>query len=264
MTGVRQRRVDVGGHALRVEVIGNGPPYFVCLHGLADTLEIWRRIAEPLAAHGQVVLVDQRAHGGSDAPPGPYVREDLAADVDALLSRIGIDRAVLIGHSLGGIVAMTTALVYPDRVAALVLIGTASECSAKVAAWYEQIASAAETGGLEGFKRAIYGDASRRSIAGDALGLGHVTRALKGLHDDPLTPRLATIACPVLLVVGEKDPMGRGASVIIQRGVEGAVLEVVPDRGHWVHVESPDVLLESIGRFLGVHRTTSAVQGGET
>src|SRR5947208_11650645 len=98
MVSSATRHVDVGGHALRIETRGAGPPYFVCLHGLADTLSIWSRLAPGLADRGQVVLVDQRAHGGSDAPPGPYRREDLATDVRGLLDRLAIDGAVLIGH----------------------------------------------------------------------------------------------------------------------------------------------------------------------
>jgi 3-oxoadipate enol-lactonase len=109
------RRIDVGGHHLRTIIRGAGPPYFVCLHGLADTLEIWSKVAGPLAARGRVVLVDQRGHGESEAPPGPYRREDLAVDVRTLLDRLDIPQAVLVGHSMGGIVAMTAALAYRDR-----------------------------------------------------------------------------------------------------------------------------------------------------
>src|SRR5262245_45243875 len=107
-------RIDAGGHSLRVAVLGGGPLHLVCLHGLADSLGIWDRVAAPLATRGRVVLVDQRGHGGSDAPPGPYRREDLAADVRAVCDRLGIARAVLVGHSMGGVVAMTAALVCPE------------------------------------------------------------------------------------------------------------------------------------------------------
>jgi 3-oxoadipate enol-lactonase len=243
------QHVDVGGHALRVETWGAGPPYFVCLHGLADTLSIWSRLAPGLADRGQVVLVDQRAHGGSDAPPGPYRREDLATDVRGLLDRLTIDRAVLVGHSMGGVVVLTTALAYPERVARLVLLGTASEASPRVAAWYERIACAAEIDGLAGLAGAIYGAGADRRVDGDPRGIAHVTRCLKSLADDPLTPRLPAIACPVLVVVGENDPMGVGASVIIQRHIPGAQLEVIPGRGHWLHVEAPDLLLHIVDRF---------------
>ena len=243
------RHVDVGGHALRIETRGAGPPYFVCLNGLADTLSVWSRLAPALAARGQVVLVDQRAHGGSDAPPGPYRREDLATDIHALLDRLAIDRAVLVGHSMGGVVALTTALACPERVAGLVLLGTASEASPRVAAWYERIACAAEIDGLVGLARAIYGAGADRRVEGDPQGIAHVTRCLKSLTHDPLTPRLPAIGCPVLVVVGETDPMGVGASVIIQRHIPGAELEVIPGRGHWLHVEAADLLLDMVDRF---------------
>ena len=68
------------GHALRVDVAGAGPPDFLCLHGLVDALEIWDRLAGPLAERGRIVRFDQRGHGESEAPPGAYRREDLAAD----------------------------------------------------------------------------------------------------------------------------------------------------------------------------------------
>jgi pimeloyl-ACP methyl ester carboxylesterase len=252
------RHVDVGGHHLRVGVEGRGPPDFVCLHGLADGLDVWHAMLAPLAARGRVVVLDQRAHGGSEAPPGPYRREDLAADVLAILDRLDIARAALIGHSLGGVVAMTAALARPERIAGLVLLGTASQASPEVARWYEQIARAAETEGLEGLARAIFGPATRRALRGNAEGLAHVTRCLKGLAEDPLTPRLHALECPVLIVAGDADPMGVGPSVVIQRHLPGATLEVIPGHGHWVHVSAPDALLALIDRFLETRAPATA------
>ncbi len=140
---------------------------------------------------------------------------------------------------------MTTALAYPDRIAGLVLIGTASQCNEKVAGWYERIALAGERDGAAGLARAIYGEKTRKVVSGDAQGIAHVTRTLKSLHEDPLTPKLAEIRCPALLVVGEQDPMGPKASAIIAERLPDAHLEVVPDCGHWVHVESPDAVLKA-------------------
>jgi len=241
--------IDAGGHRLSFQLSGTGPPHFVCLHGLADTLEIWDGLTQRLAEHGQVIRFDQRAHGDSGAPAGPYRREDLAGDVCALLTELDVSRALLVGHSMGGIVAMCVALTEPERVAGLVLLGTASECSAKVAGWYERIARAGERDGIEGIRTAIYGARSRREIRGDAQGLAHVTRCLKSLHADPLTPKLATLRCPTLLLAGERDPMGPGASVILQRAVPGSKLEVVPGRGHWLHVEAPDTVFDAMSRY---------------
>ena len=246
------QRIDVGGHGLRVDVAGQGPPDLLCLHGLVDRLEIWDRMVAPLSERGRVIRVDQRGHGESDAPSGPYRREDLAADVVAVIEHFGCTRAVLVGHSMGGIVAMTTALAHAERVAGLVLIGTASQSKEKVAEWYERIALAGERDGTAGLARAIYGEKTRKVVSGDGQGIAHVTRALKSLYTDPLTPKLAQIRCPVLLIVGEKDPMGPKASAIIAEELPGARLEVIPDCGHWVHVEQPEAVLKAFDAW--VHR----------
>ncbi len=241
------RLVDVGGHRLRVRSLGRGSRCYVFLHGLLDTLEIWRRVEEKLTARGRLVLVDQRAHGESDAPPGPYRREELAADVIGLLDALEIERAVLVGHSMGGIVAMTTALSAPERVEALALLGTASQCSERVAGWYDEIAQAGETEGLPGLARKVFGSDSSRQVRGDAAGIAHLTRTLRSLWDDPLTPKLARIECPVVLVVGEKDPMGPKAWTLIADALPDSTLRVLPGVGHWSHVESPDEVVEALG-----------------
>ena len=243
-------RIDVGGHQLRIERAGSGAPTFLCLHGLVDRIEIWSKLVGPLSERGTVVCVDQRGHGDSDAPPGPYRREDLAADIAAVVGQLGDGPVVLVGHSMGGIMSMTTALEHPDRVAGLVLIGTASQCNAKVAGWYERIAVAGEQQGNAGLAQAIYGEKSQKEIVGDAQGIAEVTRTLKSLYEDPLTPKLGAVACPVLLIVGDRDPMGPKASSILAEQFSDAELVTVPDCGHWVHVSEPDAVIDAIDGFL--------------
>jgi len=245
-------RFQAGAHTIGYEDTGSGDPPVVCLHGLVDDLSIWSRLVASLAGDHRVIRMDQRGHGGSGTPDGPYTREDLARDVVGLLDGLGIERAVLMGHSMGGIVAMTTALEHPDRIAGLVLIGTASQCTEKVARWYERIAVAGESDGLAGLARAIYGEKSTKRIVGDAHGIAHVTRTLESLHEDPLTPRLRRVGCPVLLLVGEKDPMGPKASEIIAAALPSGAsdLRVLPGRGHWLHVEAPDAVVEMVRPWL--------------
>jgi 3-oxoadipate enol-lactonase len=242
----------IGEHRLRVQSGGDGGRHLLCLHGLVDTLEIWDRIAPALEARGRVTRFDQRGHGESSAPRGPYSRDDLAADVVAILDAEDVPRTILVGHSMGGIVAMATALAYPDRVAGLALIGTTGQCVEKVAGWYERIARAGEQHGTAGLARAIYGDTSKKVVRGDAQGISHVTRMLKSLFDDPLTPKLAALACPVLLLVGEKDPMGSKASEILHAALPAGRSELVtiPERGHWLHVEAPDEVVAALDPWL--------------
>lgn len=238
-------KIDLGGHALRLEVQGEGAPVFALLHGLVDTLEIWDEVAPELAGFGRVVRFDQRGHGESSAPPGPYQRLDLARDAIAVLDALEIPRAVLVGHSMGGIVSMATALAFPDRVAGLVLVGTASRCNEKTAAWYERIAQSGEREGNAGLARSIYGRKSSKQVHGDAAGIAQVTRMLGSLYSDPLTPQLAEIACPVRLLVGENDPMGPRASIHIEEALPDARLEVVPGCGHWIHLEEPQRVIRA-------------------
>jgi pimeloyl-ACP methyl ester carboxylesterase len=247
------RLVTIGDHKINVLSHGAGDRHFTCLHGLVDTLDIWKRLAPALEARGRVVRIDQRGHGESDAPPGPYSRAQLASDVVGVLDAEGIDQTILIGHSMGGIVAMETALAYPERIAGLVLIGTTSECREKVAGWYERIALAGEQDGRAGLGRAIYGEKSTREIAGDAQGIAHVTRMLKSLYTDPLTPKLDHIQCPALMTVGEKDPMGPKASEIVYAAMPSGRAELlrVPDKGHWLQLEAVEPVVAALDAWLG-------------
>ena len=252
-----QGRVSLGGHSLRYSDSGRSEPVFFCIHGLADTLEVWDALEPALAGRGRVVRIDQRGHGGSGAPPGPCTREDLARDAIAMLDALAIPRAVLVGHSVGGIVAMSAAFAAPERVAGLVLIGTASRCSERTAAWYERIAQAAEREGGDGLVRAIYGESSTRRVRGDAAAIAHIARMLTSLYHEPLTPQLATIACRVLLLVGEKDLMGPKASQTIRDALPSgrAELVVMPGCGHWLQLDAPDAVIAALDRWRSAQLT---------
>jgi pimeloyl-ACP methyl ester carboxylesterase len=240
------------GHRINILSHGAGERHFTCLHGLVDTLDIWKRLAPALESRGRVTRIDQRGHGASGAPQGPYSRAQLAADVVGVLDAEGIGQTILVGHSMGGIVAMETALAYPDRIAGLVLIGTTSECREKVAGWYERIALAGERDGNAGLARAIYGEKSNKQVIGDAQGIAHVTRMLKSLFDDPLTPKLGDIRCPALMTVGEKDPMGPKASEIVYDAMPDGRAELlrVPDKGHWLQLEAVEPVVAALDAWL--------------
>src|SRR5262245_10436157 len=105
-----ERWLGVEGRRLRCTIDGRGEPVFLCVHGLADSLEIWDRLVPGLAERGRTIRFDQRGHGGSDAPPGPCTRDDLAGDALRVLDGLEVERALVLGHSLGGVVAMTLAL----------------------------------------------------------------------------------------------------------------------------------------------------------
>ena len=101
-------------------------PAVVLFPSLGSTVEMWEPQVAPLAEHFRVVRVDPRGHGRSPAPPGPYTIDDIGGDVVALLDRLGIRRAHVVGVSLGGMVALWMAINHPDRVERIVPIATAA------------------------------------------------------------------------------------------------------------------------------------------
>jgi pimeloyl-ACP methyl ester carboxylesterase len=102
----------------------HGPgPALILLHPSAGYARMWERVAPLLAERFDVIAPDQRGHGDTDRPDGNYSAEEYAADVRHLLRAVGVERAVLVGHSLGGRVAQVFAGAYPDAALALVLVG---------------------------------------------------------------------------------------------------------------------------------------------
>lgn len=240
------KKVDLGTHALRVRECGAGARTFVCLHGFLHGTPVWDGIAAQLVDLGRVVLVQQRAHGTSTAPDGPCTLDDLAADVRALLDALGIGRAVLVGHALGGIVALELALAAPERIEALALIATSSEIDDRAVAQWRQVVRAGEVNKLQGLARSVYGPTSRREVDGDGIGLTEIARALQAFGAKPLTPRLAEVRCPTVVLAGEQDPAGIAAARAVAAGIAGATLEVVVGQGDAPHVGAPDAVATAI------------------
>src|SRR5215203_803011 len=101
---------------------GRGPDPVVCLHGITAQHRAFNAAARYLEASRGIVGVDLRGRGDSDKPEAGYSLEAHAADVVRVLDHLGLRSAVLAGHSMGGFVALKTALTFPDRVRALVLL----------------------------------------------------------------------------------------------------------------------------------------------
>lgn len=110
------------GPELDVTLGGEGEP-LIFLHGFPESRRTWRHQIADLAADHFVAAPDQRGYAHSSKPPRveDYTQDELAADVIALADALGLDRFTLIGHDFGGIVAWSTATLYPDRVARLII-----------------------------------------------------------------------------------------------------------------------------------------------
>lgn len=106
---------------LAFRIVGHGPA-IVLLHGTSANHAVWTPIAEALSSEATVISIDQRGHGYSDKPADAYDGGSFAGDVVTVLDALGVERAIIAGHSLGARNAWLAAAHYPDRVCAIVAI----------------------------------------------------------------------------------------------------------------------------------------------
>ena len=245
--------IRAGDLDVRYELEGDaGLPVVTFVHGLAASLEIWGGQATRLRDRFRVLRYDLRAHGGTTPVTTPCSRADLADDLVRLLDALDIQKTAVVGHSAGGVIAQQTAVDHPERVSALGLIGTASECNDKTAAWYSRcIDIATSEGGAAVMK--LMGMKPERGPVPDGAGMAPVIAAMRTLNTDSLTARLKGVRVPTIIIVGEKDFLGVGGSVILSRTIAGSEIEIVPERGHGIYIEDPDWFAARLGGFLERH-----------
>ena len=111
------------GHRIGYRIAGDGPPV-VLVHGMLNSSRHWRQVALRLARDHTVIAPDLHGHGHSAGPEGDYSIGAHAAGIRDLLSRLGVDRATVVGHSLGGGVAMQFFYQFPERTERLVLVSS--------------------------------------------------------------------------------------------------------------------------------------------
>lgn len=271
---VERRDVDVGG-GLRLHVAraGTGPPLLL-LHGFTGAGGSWAPLLPALAARHTTLAVDLPGHGRSAAPhePARYALPRLADDLAAVLDALGVDRAAVLGYSLGGRAALRLALAHPARVAALVLVGAspgiadAAERAARVAA-DAALADAIERDGVAAFvdrwerlplwaSQAALPDAVRdrlraQRLANVAHGLANSLRgAGAGVEPPPPPEQLAALRVRTLVVAGALDPKYVEIGRALAAAIPGARLEIVAGAGHAVPLERPGALAALIGECL--------------
>ena len=243
-------QIDLGGYRLNYELMGRGTETLTLTHGLGDHGGTWKKQLDQLSQDYRVLTWDLRAHGTSDSPAGEWTIDDLSGDLFRLLNALDISTTHLIGHSAGGAISTHFALHYPQLVRSLALVGSASEANEKAAQNYERLARKAEQGGGDVILKAVGLKNVPGSIAPDGPGFAKAARCMGGLYQNPLTPRLTELTCPVLVIVGEKDFMGQGGSHIIHRYIPGSRLEVVPEFGHALYREDPDGFNQLVRDFV--------------
>jgi pimeloyl-ACP methyl ester carboxylesterase len=258
---------------------GGEGPVLLLVHGMAGTCENWRSVIEPLARHHTVIAPDLPGHGLSAGGPGDYSLGNLAAGLRDLLLVLGHERATIVGHSLGGGIAMQFSYQFPEMVERLVLVS-----SGGLGLEVSPVLRAAALPGAELF---IAATAATGQKLGGAIGRGLSKVGIKPVADVAEVARgfgslaepdrrrafLATLRSvigtegqrvsaadrfylaeevPVLIVWGARDPIipaSHGEDA--HRALPGSRLEIFDGVGHLPQVEQPGRFIAVLEDFLG-------------
>ncbi|AYD01046.1 alpha/beta hydrolase [Neorhizobium sp. NCHU2750] len=247
---------------LHVEDAGAGQPALVFLHYWGGSSRTWRHVTERLQPEFRTIAIDQRGWGKSDdAPGGDYALTDLAGDAEAVIDALGLDRYVLVGHSMGGKAAQLLASRQPTGLAGLVLVAPSPPSPLGMP--------------LEVRQGMVGAYASRESImatvdqvlAGSPLGAddleGVIADSLRGADaaksawplstsQEDITADVAHITVPVLVISGENDHVDP-PTVLRQEllpRIPQAELHILKGVGHLSPLEAPDSLADLIGSFV--------------
>jgi pimeloyl-ACP methyl ester carboxylesterase len=259
-------------------LVGGEGPVLLLIHGMAGTCENWRDVIEPLARHHTVIAPDLPGHGLSAGGSGDYSLGNLAAGLRDLLLVLGHERATIVGHSLGGGIAMQFSYQFPEMVERLVLVS-----SGGLGLEVSPVLRAAALPGADLF---IAATATTGQKIGGAIGRGLLKVGMKPAADVAEVARgygslaeperrkafLATLRSvvgtegqrvsaadrfylaeevPVLIVWGARDPIipvGHGEDA--HRALPGSRLEIFDGVGHLPQVEQPSRFITVLEDFL--------------
>jgi 3-oxoadipate enol-lactonase len=248
----------VDGAELDVATDGNGDA-IVLLHGFPLTREIWNAQTSQLAQTHRVIRPDLRGMGRSSAPDGPYLMETLAGDLAAILDAMAIERAAIVGHSLGGFVALAFARMYTERVARLGLVcSRLGPDSPEIAGFRNDLADRLERENsiepaVESYIPKLFSDKSlqenseaverARAIARSNSPRG-AAAMLRGMAQRAESYDIAAdLAMPVLIVAGAGDNVvPKAEAETIRAAFPAAHLTVMKKSGHLPMLEEPGAL----------------------
>ncbi|HMH48366.1 MAG TPA: alpha/beta fold hydrolase [Solirubrobacteraceae bacterium] len=271
-------QIELHGRRVIYRVAGSGPP-IVLIHGMLNSSSHWRAVASDLASEYTVIAPDLIGHGDSAAPRGDYSLGAHAASIRDLLAAIGIDQATIVGHSLGGGVAMQFFYQFPQRVERLVLISSGglgrevkpalrSAALPGVSALLSltirpRLLGALAQGGARlrerGVRSGVYLQAAARALgplqnAGARQAFLHTLRAVIDVHGQRVsaTDRLYLLeSLPTMIVWGERDntiPLAHGRNA--HEAIPHSRFRTLAGAAHFPHLDDPEGLSQLLREFM--------------
>jgi 3-oxoadipate enol-lactonase len=254
---------SINGLAIHHESDGDGPP-IVFVHGLGATSNVWHAQRTTLSKYYRVIVYDRSGCGRSQKASAGYSIDAWADELAGLLMHLAIPSAVVVGHSLGSMVAQRFAAKYASRIRALVLAGGEAELPAEAKQILTERARSIEADGLLAvvgqWLSSVLSPATREAnpaltgllremfLANDARAYAQQCLALR---DGSVRGDHASIRSPTLLTVGDQDlvtPLSWQQQ--IAAGIAGSRIRVVPNTSHMTMLESPGVFNTVVLDFL--------------
>lgn len=251
------------------ESYGEGPA-IVFLHAMLLGKYEWSHSMFHFARTHRVIVLDHRGHGRSERGDGGWSIREMSSDLVSVLDRANVDRAVLAGNSMGGMIAVQTALDAPKRVRALVVVSSATNLAPMIPqeAWRAYEENFERTFGVmtemalsERTKRER--PEVRQMIEGSMRATPDFARTGRGCMHDPggvfhwnVRDRLREIACPTLVLAGAEDrAVPIEATRTLATAIPNATFEIVPDVAHYFPLERPADFNARIDAFLNTIAT---------
>ena len=280
------QEVQTNDTTIHVRVGGKGPAV-VLLHGFGDTGDMWEPLAENLARDHTVVVPDLRGLGLSAHPEGGYGKWNQAADVRGVLTQLGIDHAVVVGHDIGTMVAYAYARRYPDKTDRLVVMDAPvpglppwDQIVRLPLLWHFDLGGADMERLVAGRER-IYLDRFWNDFAGDPAKVDENTRQhyaelyarpdvmhsafaqFRSIRQDAEDNKAALnekLSMPVLAIGGAKS-FGANEAVVMRNAASHVTELVVPDAGHWLMEEAPAATVAAVRSFIDGKPVAGAASG---
>lgn len=252
------------------EIYGVGEPLLL-IEGLGYAMWMWDKQIDAFSREFQVIMFDNRGVGKSDKPDMPYSIELMAKDAAELMKHLGIDRAHVLGVSMGGIIAQALAVIYPQFVHTLTLVCTTFGGPQAVPVPEETVEAMLNIKGLPA--REALKEAMKYAFGQEFLSRnpGELDRLVEQRLSEPV-PRYAwmrqweavlkvdlgekvrNIKAPTLILTGDDDRVIPGEnSRLLHERIEGSILEIFPGGGHLFFMEQVVAFNNRVLAFLKAH-----------
>ena len=242
-----------GDANLYYEDDGKGPAILMT-HGFVASTGMWDGQVEAFKDRFRLIRWDMRGHGQTECQDdqSAYGQDITVADMVAILDHLEVEKAIIVGHSLGGFMSLRLNVMHPERVSALVLqgCGPGYRSDDSRAKWNERVDGRAKTIIEEGYK-ALGGAAEVPvSVQRSSQELAMAARGILAQVDAKVIDSLPHIDVPTLVIIGAGDSYYLQGSDYMANRIPGAEHIVVPDAGHGVNIDQPEIVNKAYEAFF--------------